>query len=228
MPVRAMLRRALVATAATVFVAAAATAALAAPPSRGNAPGATGSTTRARALFSDGFGTANGPNGLITNEFTYWNAAYPGVVTSSLWELTSGSFFSSGGLGWSGKADACAPDIYSRTCTNSAIFRLTTRRSTLGDVVVGTDLRINSLASTTSTPAVAWDGIHIFLRSQTEYSLYYASVARRDGTVVIKKKCPGGPSNGGTYYDLSPYVGGHPIAFGTWTHVRASVVTNAD
>jgi hypothetical protein len=44
------------------------------------------------------------------------------------------------------------------------------------------------------------------LRYQSETSLYYASINRRDGTSVIKKKVTGGPDNGGTYYDLTPYV----------------------
>ena len=43
----------------------------------------------------------------------------------------------------------------------------------------------------------------MFLRYQSEESLYYASIDRRDGTTAIKKKVPGGPSNGGTYYQLA-------------------------
>jgi hypothetical protein len=47
--------------------------------------------------------------------------------------------------------------------------------------------------------------------------------------VVIKKKCPGGPSNGGTYYELGPgEVANHPIPFGTDQKVGAAVVNNAD
>ncbi|MBK9102893.1 MAG: hypothetical protein IPM90_15765 [Austwickia sp.] len=49
------------------------------------------------------------------------------------------------------------------------------------DAVVRSRLRINRMTSTAPTPQVAWDGVHLFLRHQSEYSLYYASVARRDG-----------------------------------------------
>jgi PKD repeat protein len=179
-------------------------------------------------LFSDGFDSANGANNLITNEYTYWNPGSSGIVTSPNWEMTSGSFFSVNGLGWSGVPDVCDPDRLSQTCTDSAIFRLTTKRADFGNVMVNMKLKINSLTSTSETPAVDWDGIHIFLRYQSEYSLYYASVARRDGSVVIKKKCVGGSDNGGTYYELTSYVSGHPIPFGSWINVGASIVTNSD
>jgi hypothetical protein len=76
---------------------------------------------------------------------------------------------------------------------------------------------------------VDWDGVHIFLRYRSEFNLYYASANRRDGHVVIKKKCVGGSDNGGTYYELgSGEVAGHPIPFGIWQKVGASVRNRAD
>jgi hypothetical protein len=45
---------------------------------------------------------------------------------------------------------------------------------------------------------------------------------------VVKKKCPGGPSNGGIYYDLGSYVPGYGIPLGAWRRVGASIVTNAN
>ena len=85
------------------------------------------------------------------------------------------------------------PNADSSGGNNSAIFRLTTRSKSFGNVRVGFRLYQNKLVSTPSTTAVAWDGVHIFLRYQSRESLYYASVNRRDGRVVIKKKCMGGP-----------------------------------
>jgi hypothetical protein len=178
------------------------------------------------ALLSDGFDNPISHN-LITNEFTYWNPGYPGTVVSPVWEMTSGSFFSSGGYGWSGVPDACDPDIYSQNCTNSAVFRLTSKQANFGNVAVNVKLRVNGLSSTSSTPPVDWDGIHLFLRYQSETSLYYASVARRDGRIVIKKKCTGGSSNGGTYYELGSEIPGHAIPTGSWVDVGASIATNA-
>ncbi len=102
------------------------------------------------------------------------------------------------------------------------MFRLTTQRSDFGDVAVSLRLRNDGLSSTASTPPVDWDGIHVFLRYQSEYSLYYASVNRRDGTVVIKKKVPGGSSNGGTYYELTPDLA-HAVPYGQWQDVTATV-----
>jgi hypothetical protein len=48
------------------------------------------------------------------------------------------------------------------------------------------------------------------------------SANRRDGTVVIKKKCPGGPSNGGSYYSLST-SSLYAVPYGEWQHVVATV-----
>ncbi len=177
--------------------------------------------------FRDDFDAANGANGLITNEFAFWNPVDTSAVRSPSWQMTSGSLFWQDGTGWSGRADGCAPDRLSSTCTNSAVFRLNTARADFGDVRVDMALRLNALTSTASTPAVDWDGIHIWLRYQSEIRLYYASVNRRDGTVVIKKKCAGGASNGGTYYTLAS-VAGHAAPLGTWQSVGASSVTNAD
>jgi len=74
---------------------------------------------------------------------------------------------------------------------------------------------------------VAWDGIHIFLRYQSEYNLYYASINRREQTSVIKKKCQGGTDNGGTYYELTSYVP-HAWPTNAWQHVSATVKNNTD
>jgi hypothetical protein len=179
-------------------------------------------------LFLDTFDAPNGSNNLITNEYAYWNA--PSGVQSSNWQMDSGStFFYKGGSAYTGIVQHCSPDADSTGCTDSAIFRLTTRRYDFGNVLVQFDLYNHYLSSTGATPPVAWDGVHIFLHYQSEYSLYYASVNRRDGHLVIKKKCPGGPSNDGTYYELGPgEVSGWPIPFWTWQRVGASIRDNND
>src|SRR6185369_15401481 len=105
---------------------------------------------------------------------------------------------------------------------NSAVFRLTTRQDNFLNVLVEFDLMHQGLNSTDKTPPVDWDGVHIFLRYQSQYNLYYASVNRRDNTVVIKKKIPGGPSNDGTYYDISSY-NRHIVPYMVWQHVAAMI-----
>jgi len=167
--------------------------------------------------------------GLVTNEYAYWNPTLSSSVQSKDWEMTSGSLFSTGTALWTGTPDTANPNATSSNGTDSAVFRLTSKRADFGNVAVAFTVHNNGLTSTASTPPVAWDGLHIFLRYQSEYQLYYASVNRRDGHVVIKKKCAGGASNGGTYYELGPgEVSGHAIPFGTDQRVGASVVNNPD
>ena len=181
-------------------------------------------------LFSDSF---SAPDGLITNEYAYWNPGDNAAHRSADWEMDSGSLFARAGAGWTGPVtDNCDPDRDSATCTNSGVFRLNTKRRDFGAVRVDVRLRADAFddrdeSTDPDTPAVDWDGVHIWLHYVDEYELYYASVNRRDGSVVIKKKCRGGVDNGGTYYELAS-ASGHPVPMGAWQHVGASIQTNAD
>ncbi|MDO8572616.1 MAG: hypothetical protein Q7S11_02470 [bacterium] len=183
------------------------------------------STSNTRVLFADAF--SQYADRLLTNEYAYWNPTNASSVKSSVWEMTSGSLFAQGGAGWTGVPNTVAPNALSTSGNNSAVFRLTTKRADFGNTVVEFDLLNQGLVSTGNTPAVDWDGVHVFLRYQSEESLYYASVNRRDNTVAIKKKVPGGTSNGGTYYNLSTF-NAHPVSYGTWQHVKATVKNNTD
>jgi hypothetical protein len=194
------------------------------PPATTPPPPTTTPPGSGQSLVSDSFSVANG---LITNEYAFFDQGDPASVDSATWQLDSGSLFALDGAGWTGNPDDVAPNALSTNGNDSAIFRLVTKRSDLGNVSVAFRLDNRKLVTTSSTPAVDWDGIHVFLRYQSEFSLYYASINRRDGTSVIKKKVPGGPDNGGTYYDLTPYVS-HPVAYGSWQTVKATVQTNAN
>jgi hypothetical protein len=167
-------------------------------------------------------------NGLVTNEYAHWNRQRRDAVTSRVWDMTSGSLFASGRTGYSGVPDAVSPDARSAKGTDSAVFRLNTRRHDFRDVKVAMRLNVKRLSSTRRTPKVAWDGIHLWLRYQSQYRLYYASVNRRDGHLIIKKKCPGGPSNGGTYHPVGAEVSGRPVPYGKWQKVAASARNNRD
>lgn len=184
-------------------------------------------TTTGTTVFAPTFAQAT-PAVLVTNEYAYWNPTHSDAVISSEWEMTSGSLFANNGYGYTGPIDAGRPNALSSPYTDSAIFRLNTRNYNFGDATVAFDLDVAGLTSTTRTPAVDWDGVHIWLRYQSQYSLYYASVGRRDGHIVIKKKCPGGPSNDGTYYTLGKEISGYPIKFGGWMNVSANVHNNPD
>ena len=175
-------------------------------------------------LFRDTF---TAPDGLISNEYAYWNPTHADAVVSAGWEMNSGSLFNLSGAAWSGVPDGIGPNAGSTGATDSSVFRMMTKRADFGDVAVSFDLRNDGLVTTARTPAVDWDGIHLWLRYQAENSMYYASVNRRDGTVVLKKKVPGGPTNDGTYYLLSKSVA-HAVPYGTWQHVEATVKNEAD
>ena len=177
-------------------------------------------------LLSDGF---DQPDGLITNAYAFWHPTAPAIAVSPVWAVHSGSLFAKGGMGWSGVPDDATPDACSCNGTGSAVLRAATTRTDFGDVDVTFDLVNQGLSSTASTPPVAWDGLHVWLRYQSEYSLYYVTVNRRDNSVIVKKKVPGGPasSNYGTYYDLSPAVP-YTVPYGRRQHVRATVRTNGD
>lgn len=174
-------------------------------------------------LVADAF---DRPDGLVTNEYAFWNPSAPDRIADSVWSANSGSLFSVGSVGWSGVPDDREPNATSSNGTNSAIFRLISNRTGMSNVEVSFRLRNEGFSVTSSTPSVAWDGVHAFLRYASEESLYYASVNRRDGTTQIKKKVPGGPSNGGTYYILAS--GRFAFALNQWQDIRATIVDRPD
>lgn len=176
-------------------------------------------------VFHDPFGPSSG---LVTNEYAMWNPSASDAIVSPDWEMTSGSLLARDGWAWTGVPDGSSPDSGSAVTTGSAVFRLNTRRFDFEAVDVAFRLRVDGLVTTSRTPATAWDGVHVFLRYQSESELYYASVNRRDGAVVIKKKCAGGDANGGTYVTLASTGRTHPIPFGVEQAIAAGIADNAD
>jgi hypothetical protein len=94
-------------------------------------------------------------------------------------------------------------------------------------VTVSFVLRNLRLSNTRRTPPRGYDGVHVGVRWRSQYETYYVSVNRRDRVCVIKKKIPGGRSNGGTYLDLSPRVA-HRFRFGVPQQVRVRVTDEPD
>lgn len=142
-------------------------------------------------------------DGLVTNELTQHASAAQQPHRSRDWVVTSGSLFAVGGMGWSGRPDDKSPDAESRNGTNSAVFRVVSRRRDFADVRVRFALRVSRLVRTRSTPKETYDGVHLLLRYRSPQQLYAVSLQRRDKILAIKRKDPGGPSNGGTYTVLS-------------------------
>jgi len=161
-------------------------------------------------------------SGLVTNEYAYFNPRSPLAVRSSDWVVTSGSLFALDGGGWTGVPDGRDPNATSSSATDSAVFRLRTRRADFENVVVSFDLRVARFVTTPRTPAQTYDGVHVWLRYQDANWLYFASVSRRDGEIVIGKKLPA--QGGGRYYHLVR-VPGHLFPLGRWEHVQVAIDT---
>ena len=138
--------------------------------------------------------------------------------------MTSGSLFRANGSAWSGVPDSGE----SPGETGSAVFRMVSKDDGFADVDLGLNLRIDDLVDTARTPAQDYDGAHIWVRYQSDRQLYAVSVDRRDATMIIKKKCAGGDTNGGTYYDLDSSVRNAPIPFGQWQRVTVSARDRPD
>lgn len=166
----------------------------------------------ARADPADIAETFAGPDEIIAAEGT------PGSDDTT-WEVTSGTLFRDGGTGWTGRPDGGDTP----GSTGSAVFRMVSADRHFADLDMSVTLRVDALVETQRTPAQDYDGAHIWVRYRSDRELYAISVDRRDGTMIIKKKCPGGDSNGGTYYDLSPSLPDVPIPLRQWQHVAVSV-----
>ncbi|GAB3280785.1 hypothetical protein GCM10027589_07850 [Actinocorallia lasiicapitis] len=164
----------------------------------------------------------SGRNRLLTNEFAHWN---PGQgVRSKQWDVTSGSLFLRDGVGWSGRPDRTRkPDAHAKTGTNSAVFRMTTRQRTFKNVRV--DLKLRNLGLSTVAKS-EWDGVHLFLRWQSQRDLYAVTLNRRDNQVIVKRKLPGGDSNGGHYATIgqAPYS----VPEGIWQRFSVTVENVGD
>jgi hypothetical protein len=169
-------------------------------------------------VFAPTFPTAST---LVTNEFATYSPGAPGSRRSASWISTSGSLFARDGAGYSGVPDSGNPNASSSNATGSSVFRLVSRPATFGDVSIRMRFRVDRLLSRPGATD-AWDGVHVFARYQSPVHLYVVSISRRDGQVVVKKKVPGGGSNGGTYFQLGS-AARFPLTAKTWHDVRLDV-----
>lgn len=170
-------------------------------------------------LFEDDF---NYPDGLLTNEYAYRNPTDPQAVLSESWVTSSGSVFTQEQTAWTGILDSCSPDPVSSICTNSNVFRLWSKQKFGGNINVSFRLRQNGSANLPE----AWYGTHIILRQLNPYNFYSLSVNRLDENIVIKRKVPCGPSNQGTYYNISKFVT-HEWEPDIWNEYMVSIKTEA-
>jgi hypothetical protein len=156
-------------------------------------------------------------SGLVTNEYASRKPHDPAVRLSGDWKVTSGSLFARDGAAWTGPPDSVGPDALSARGTNSAVFRLVSRRRDLANVRVSFRLRINRQVATVRNPARDYDGVHVWARYADEHQLYAVSVMRRDGTVAIKRKARRGARAEGSYATLAQARA--PLAVGQWVPI---------
>lgn len=158
----------------------------------------------------------DGNDRLVTNEYAGNEPEASDAVVSSSWDVTSGSLFVRDEMGWTGVPDHESPRADSTSATGSAVFRAFPRAQIDGNSVVS--LRLLPIRFVDDQNPQDWDGVHILTRVRGETEFYSVSLLRRDGTVVIKRKFPGGPSNGGTYATLAAAAA--PLSTGDWHDVR--------
>lgn len=160
-------------------------------------------------------------NFLITNEFNFWNPSQG--VNSTFWDLNSGSFFFSSGTGWTGDPDSLynGSDFYSETWNNSNTFRALTDRHDWTDIELSA--QVKNMGFSGGVPNQDYYGIFFFVGYLNEQELYYVSFNRSDDNIVIKRKIPPGPDNGGTYYELTAYTP-RAVTYESFQNIRISKV----
>jgi hypothetical protein len=176
----------------------------------------------ADALLYDPF---TGADGVITNHYAFWSGD-DSAFRDDTWEMESGCALRSNNTLWTGVPTSNLPN---RDCSNgsgSEVFRLWTKRS-FTDVNVTFSLRNNGFVSGAEGER-SWDGIKIWLRRQGgsgSVGLYTAEVNRRQGNIMIQKKCEGSDE----YLILNQdRPEGSAPSFGEWEKVGGSIVNQPD
>jgi hypothetical protein len=167
-------------------------------------------------LFRDNF---DGPDGVITNHYAYFAPPYEDAHRSPDWEMESGCALRDGNRLWTGVPTTNPPDRECSSGTGSAYFRLWTKRADFDDVAVSFSLRNNGYART----GKSWDGVKIYLRRHDGDNFYTAEVNRREGNVIVQRKCNG-------HYSLLDGVRGAvtPARVGEWEYVAGTAVNLPD
>jgi hypothetical protein len=163
-------------------------------------------------LFQDLF---DGPDGIITNHHAYFAPPYADAHRSPTWEVESGCALRDGNRLWTGAPTTVEPNKECSNGTGSAVFRMWTKRSDFGDVAVSFGL----LTEGYTPVGESWDGVKIYLRRQDGDNFYTAEVNRREGNVIIQRKCDG------RYTLLGGTRGADtPLRQGEWEDVGGTVV----
>jgi hypothetical protein len=167
-------------------------------------------------LFRDNF---DGPDGVITNHHAYFSPSYEDAHRSPDWEMESGCALRDGNRLWTGIPTTNEPNKECSNGSGSAYFRLWTKRRDFQDVAVSFNLHVNRYM----TRGESWDGVKIYLRRQDGDNFYTAELNRREGNVIIQRKCDGRYSLlGGVRNEATP------VKAGEWEYVAGTVVNLPD
>ena len=167
-------------------------------------------------LFRDTF---DGRDRVITNHHAYYSPDYVDAHRSPKWEVQSGCALRDGNRLWTGVPTTNLPNKDCTNGTGSAVFRMWTKRSDFDDVAVSFGLRNDGY----TRDGQSWDGVKIFLRRQDGDNFYVAEVNRREGNVIIQRKCDG-------RYALldGERTGATSARVGEWEDVGGTVVSLSD
>lgn len=172
-----------------------------------------------------------GNDGIITNAYAYWSPTDTLGYRSSIWENETATLYRRANTGWSGVPDGGGDvDRTSSQVNGSEMFRMWTQRSDFENVLVTMKLRHEGYTngSTADWPAKSWDGLKLWLRRggrTGSHNLYTVEVNRRQGNVMLQKKCAG--SDQYTILAQTP-SSSTPALADQWETVGGSVKTNAD
>ena len=175
------------------------------------------------ALLFDSF---TGDDGVITNHYAFWSPDDDTAFRDDIWEMESGCALRRDNTLWTGVPTSGEPNKNCSSGSGSEVFRLWTKRS-FTDVNVSFRLRNNGYVSGAEGER-SWDGIKVWLRRQGgtgSVGLYTAEVNRRQGNIMIQKKCAGSDE----YHILSQdRPEGSGASIGEWEMVGGSIKNQPD
>jgi hypothetical protein len=126
------------------------------------------------------------------------------------WQVTNGSLFIHDGAGYSGVPTERQSKTTCPTPGDGGSYRFRMHSAeTFTDGRLSLDYK---LAARGEGKVYSYDGLHLWIRHESEHALYAVSIGRWDGRFVIKKKLPlteqkcADPSNEGCYSELAPPV----------------------
>ncbi len=182
-------------------------------------------------VLHDGFDSANGPNGLITNEYAAWRSWDGSAVQSPVWRSDGGSLFSVPAIGpdgtlakvaSTGVLDSGYADRYSELHTHSNKMRFWTHASGFENVRL--NAWVKPLGWGEGVPST-WGGFKFYLRREqgvTASPFYTAEPYIYDGHAYIQKKCADGSEH------LLAQTSAAVAPLGTWEPVAVTIRTRLD